>query len=112
MGIAMLTLSGLVHGWTALQRLTQDRQDRLDHARQRPARGPRMGHPVAPRTAVPLGLTAPLRRPRPSALRVLRVCDDHPLPGEVGRLRISGRMSDVCAELDRLAAQEAAIARH
>ena len=109
MGIAMLTLSGLVHGWAALQRLTQDR---LDHASQRPVRSPRMGRPGTLRAAGPLGLTAPLRHPRPSALRVLRVCDDHPLPGEVGRLRISGRMADVCAELDRLAAQEAAIPRH
>ncbi|OIQ64273.1 hypothetical protein GALL_541760 [mine drainage metagenome] len=26
---------------------------------------------------------------------------------QVGRLRISGRMADVCAELDRMAAREA-----
>jgi hypothetical protein len=27
--------------------------------------------------------------------------------GNAGRMRISGRMADVCAELDRLAAREA-----
>ena len=48
----------------------------------------------------------------PSALkrlRVLRVME----PGQqrtcVGRMVISGRMADVCAELDRLAAREAAM---
>jgi hypothetical protein len=39
-------------------------------------------------------------------LRVLRVIDAQ--PSGVGRMRISGRMADVCAELDRLAALEAA----
>ena len=42
-------------------------------------------------------------------LRVLRVME----PGQqrtcVGRMVISGRMADVCAELDRLAAREAAM---
>jgi hypothetical protein len=30
-------------------------------------------------------------------------------PTQVGRMMISGRMADVCAELDRLAAREAAL---
>jgi hypothetical protein len=30
-------------------------------------------------------------------------------PAQVGRMVISGRMADVCAELDRLAACEAAL---
>ena len=38
-------------------------------------------------------------------LRVVRVID--PSQTSSGRLRISGRMADVCAELDRLAAREA-----
>jgi hypothetical protein len=38
--------------------------------------------------------------PRP--LRVIRVKDDS--PQMAGRMVISGRMADVCAELDRLAA--------
>jgi hypothetical protein len=45
--------------------------------------------------------TAPQR-----PLRVLRVMDAQ--QSGMGRMRISGRMADVCAELDRLAALEAA----
>jgi len=43
------------------------------------------------------------RRP----LRVLRVVDAAHGPSTAGRMVISGRMADVCAELDRLAAMEA-----
>jgi hypothetical protein len=41
-------------------------------------------------------------------LRVLRVLDDGQPRAGAGRMVISGRMADVCAELDRLAALEAA----
>jgi hypothetical protein len=47
-----------------------------------------------------------LRRP----LKVLRVVDACHSPNSAGRMVISGRMADVCAELDRLAALEAATA--
>lgn len=109
MGIAMLTLSGLVQGWAALQRLTHSPLAPSSH---RPARALRMVRPSAQRATGHVRLAAPLPGARPSALRVLRVCEAQPLPGEIGRLRISGRMADVCAELDRLAAQEAAATRH
>ena len=51
--------------------------------------------------------------PRPSMacarpLRVVRVLDAGQPRSQAGRLVISGRMADVCAELDRLAALEAA----
>lgn len=46
----------------------------------------------------------PQRRP----LRVLRLVENNAAPAAAGRMRISGRMADVCAELDRLAAKEAA----
>ncbi|MBK9571428.1 MAG: hypothetical protein IPO43_01320 [Rhodoferax sp.] len=45
------------------------------------------------------------RRP----LRVVRFLEAGQTPAQVGRMVISGRMSDVCAELDRLAAREAAL---
>jgi uncharacterized membrane protein len=45
----------------------------------------------------------PARRP----LRVVRVVDGCRTPAGAGRMVISGRMADVCAELDRLAALEA-----
>jgi hypothetical protein len=43
-----------------------------------------------------------LHPPLPRPLRVIRVKDDS--PQMAGRMVISGRMADVCAELDRLAA--------
>ena len=42
-------------------------------------------------------------------LRIVRILDSDHTPTHVGRMVISGRMSDVCAELDRLAAREAAL---
>jgi len=45
------------------------------------------------------------RSPKP--LRVLQVIEAGQNPTNGARLRISGRMADVCAELDRLAAREA-----
>ncbi len=41
-------------------------------------------------------------------VRVLRVVEPGQARSSVGRMLISGRMSDVCAELDRLAAREEA----
>jgi hypothetical protein len=46
----------------------------------------------------------PARRP----LRVVRVVDAPAAKAGAGRMFMSGRMADVCAELDRLAALEAA----
>ena len=43
-------------------------------------------------------------------LRVLRVVEASAPRAVAGRMVISGRMADVCAELDRLAALEAAAA--
>jgi len=45
----------------------------------------------------------------PMPLRVLRVVDKDQPRSSTGRMVISGRMADVCAELDRLAAREAAL---
>ena len=39
-------------------------------------------------------------------VRVVRVLEAGQARNNVGRMRISGRMADVCAELDRLAARE------
>lgn len=45
-------------------------------------------------------------------LRVVRVAEAGYRPGCAGRMVISGRMADVCAELDRLAAREACLVQH
>ena len=55
--------------------------------------------------AVPLA-SGHSRPPRP--LRVVRVAEPLRAPASAGRMVISGRMADVCAELDRLTALEAA----
>ena len=65
-------------------------------------------HTTAGRAHVawPAHRTGAARRP----LRVLRVVDHGHGPCAAGRMVISGRMADVCAELDRLAELEAAAA--
>lgn len=46
--------------------------------------------------------------PNARPLRIVRVLEANHSPANVGRMFMSGRMADVCAELDRLAAREAA----
>lgn len=58
--------------------------------------------------------TAPVsaagKSPNPhKPLRVVRVLEAGQAQSSVGRMVISGRMADVCAELDRLAARETAL---
>ena len=48
----------------------------------------------------------------PKPLRVVRLSEVGSTTEGTVRLRISGRMADVCAELDRLAAKEAQILSH
>lgn len=42
-------------------------------------------------------------------VRIVRILESGQAQSSVGRMVISGRMADVCAELDRLAAREAAL---
>lgn len=60
---------------------------------------------LAQAPAAPAVSAAPAARSRP--LRVWRVVDASAHAGAAGRLVMSGRLADVCAELDRLAALEA-----
>jgi hypothetical protein len=66
---------------------------------------------VQPRAAKPVDLRPAVMRKRAGVplrpLRVVRVADGSRAQGGAGRMVISGRFADVCAELDRLAAQEA-----
>ena len=55
------------------------------------------------RTAPVVSSHTTVRRP----LRMVRVMEAGQTPSQVGRMVISGRMADVCAELDRLVAHEA-----
>jgi hypothetical protein len=68
--------------------------------------GAPMRRPLAVTAAPGLRVERTHLRPRP--LRVVRVMEAGQPRTQVGRMVISGRMADVCAELDRLAACEAA----
>ena len=63
-----------------------------------PANDPHMAAPVT------VSSTVPPTKP----LRVVRVAEDgHASPSSAGRMVMSGRMADICAELDRLVHLEA-----
>ena len=116
MGIALLTFSSLFQGLSALQRVATPAttvRPVINRARVfssgRPARAGQPFH----RSARPLDLSARPAHPAVSApLRVVRLSEGGERPGSAGRMVISGRMADVCAELDRLAAREVAAQGH
>ncbi len=60
-----------------------------------------------------LPTSATCRPPLPAQpLRVMRLVEAGQAPGTAGRLRLSGRLADVCAELDRMAAAESGPGPH
>ena len=72
------------------------------------SRTPVVGVPLPQRQVqrfTPKGQNRIVQKP----LRVLRVVESGQARSSMGRMVISGRMADVCAELDRLAAKEAAL---
>ena len=78
------------------------------------ARSTRPFAPLAPRPAAVRGLPSGVASPRQLVqkavpLRVLRVVESGMPRSSTGRMVISGRMADVCAELDRLVEREAAL---
>jgi len=102
MGIALLTiadlftpLQSLAHRWMPVRRRHDDLSGGLRYVAVRPS----CARPGADAQAA-----AQPARP----LRVVRVVDTPRCAAPAGGLVISGRMADVCAELDRLAALEAA----
>jgi hypothetical protein len=106
MGIALFTVGALVAPlhqlWSECSRALLGR---AQPGRSRPQSIARS----APRVRVvrvPPVAAGDSRVPRP--LRVVRVAEPLRAPANAGRMVISGRMADVCAELDRLAALEAA----
>jgi hypothetical protein len=99
MGIALLALSGFFKTFSGTQ------NPKISSMPRSPSRL----HPnwatrthVGP-TAVPINKTS---LPKVPCLKVLRVRDSADGPQTTERMVISGRMADVCAELDRLAALE------
>ena len=111
MGITLLTFNGLfaplqqLAGWLASTPLRSP-QPVLARVATAPSAACASGRARSTwRPAVRSAL--PSRRP----VRVVRVMDACHAPASAGRMVISGRMADVCAELDRLAAMEAGRAR-
>ncbi|RZL43772.1 MAG: hypothetical protein EOP72_00720 [Variovorax sp.] len=108
MGIALLALvdllsplQSLANRWIPARAPNPDGAVGPRHVAARPTRGPRAATSVEVDRA-PLRATA-TQKP----LRVVRTVDAQRHGGVTGRLVLSGRLVDVCAELDRLAALEA-----
>ena len=59
------------------------------------------------RTGLP-AIKAP-NKSKPQTLRIERIVESGQRANQAGRMVISGRLADVCAELDRLVAREAAL---
>jgi hypothetical protein len=113
MGIALLTFSSLFQGLSSLQRAAAPAVRQANAARVfssgRPARASSPFHRAVSAS------TQAIKSARPAVstpLRVVRLSEGGERPGSAGRMVISGRMADVCAELDRLAAREAAALGH
>lgn len=112
MGIALINFSGLCQSLAQFTRLVPiapkpTRPQAGMHpvwATRKPACAPQALKGAKPQAHV----QSPSKVP---ALRVLRVTENGQRTMGAGRMVISGRMADVCAELDRLAALEAAQAR-
>ncbi len=111
MGIALLAFSGFFQGLSSLQRSAP--------IAVKPQRSKTYLRPVWATRQTACGSLASRAAPQPQciqavatpALRVLRVTESDQRVNGAGRMVISGRMADVCAELDRLAALEAAQVR-
>ncbi len=109
MNIALIAQSGvfeplhnLVRRWVA---------HRASARRTAPA-SPCGEHPDAPKSVASCAVSTRATAPNSTAsmpLRVVRVMEAGQARASSGRMVISGRMADVCAELDRLAAREAAL---
>lgn len=113
MGIALLALSGLFQGFSNFNRVAPSvTKPQRANAYLRPvwiARRPACPQQQGLKTPPPPHRSASASAP--PALRVLRVTESDQRVKGAGRMVISGRMADVCAELDRLAAIEAAQVR-
>jgi hypothetical protein len=107
MGITLLTFSGLFAplqqfvGWLAMAPL-RERSGRRTARVAQPATDRCAGVHSRSTWRPAVRMSPPPRRP----LRVVRVVDVCHAPASAGRMVISGRMADVCAELERLAALE------
>ena len=114
MGIASFSPTGLLEtfqdlvGWFTAS-APPKRASRASHVSRAAAAWP--AHCTNRPSSPPVWIARPNCSTLPSAVprrpvRVLRVIDTSHSSASAGRMRISGRMADVCAELDRMAALE------
>ncbi len=113
MGIALLTFSSLLQGFAAIQRRAAPARARVNPSPlARTQRFSSSCHRAASAAKLlPRAALTPVSA-APTPLRVVRLSEGGERPGSAGRMVISGRMADVCAELDRLVAREAAALGH
>ncbi len=109
MNIALVLQHKLVLG---LQRLLSGEPLRAPQAQYRVSKPPSAATPASGLVMARSPANAVSNRPfaaKVMPLRVLRVVETGQPRSCTGRLVISGRMADVCAELDRLVEREAAL---
>ena len=104
MGITFFTFGGMLAPLQGLMGWLSPRPRQRAATRQAPQECPRSARVIAPCPTPVAARHEIARRP----LRVVRVVDAPAARSGAGRMFMSGRMADVCAELDRLAALEAA----
>jgi hypothetical protein len=97
MAIALVALSSLFNAWTRTPPT---------------AASARASSASCATTAAVLSRPAARQTTRITPLRVVRLAEDGVRNDCAGRMVMSGRMADICAELDRLAEREARQALH
>lgn len=97
MAIALVALSSLFNAWTRSPRA---------------AASARVSSSSCATTAAALARPAGHSNTHSTPLRVVRLAEDGVRRDCAGRMVMSGRMADICAELDRLAEREARQTMH
>jgi hypothetical protein len=106
MNLALFAHSGMFRSIQTLLRWWTVRSEQAHHNITTPAQSVQQFASISAAGDVAVKGTTALNKVHPKPLRVVRVVETGQ---SVGRIVISGRMADVCAELDRLAACEAAL---
>ena len=97
--------SGIISGVHEISRPVGELATNSITPASRAAPGTRVMHVATTARTARVASTARITR----VVRMARIVEAGQAPASVGRMVISGRMADVCAELDRLALREAAL---
>ena len=102
MGIALFALSGLFKNLPSFRTGAK-----VQNVPKRQAVRPHPDWAIRPKSCAPQPPVTTHANTRQPSLRIVRVHESGQHTTGAGRMVISGRMADVCAELDRLVAIEA-----